>query len=291
MQKRNPLGRGLDALLPSEEVFGAQPQESYFLCPLEAIRANPYQPRRRIDEGELKELTNSIKEKGLLQPLVVREISPGTYELIAGERRWRAAQLAGLDRVPVVIKDVSPAEVLELALIENIQRADLNPLEEAEAYARLIDEFGLTQEEVARRVGKDRSTVANFLRLLKLPGYLQEDLLEGRLSMGHARALLAVKDPSRQRQLRDMVLEKGLSVRQLERLVATTPETRSRAVSEDPNLRALSEELSHILGSRVRIISGRKKGRLLIEFSSPDEFERIVARLRGLKGEDSWESI
>ncbi|WP_456432348.1 ParB/RepB/Spo0J family partition protein [Thermosulfuriphilus sp.] len=291
MKKRKPLGKGLDALLPSEEIFGPQPQENYFLCPLEAIRPNPYQPRKRLDEKALEGLAASIRQKGLIQPLVVREISPGAYELIAGERRWRAAQLAGLERVPVVIKDVSPAEVMELALIENIQRADLNPLEEAEAYARLIEEFGLTQEEVARRVGKDRSTIANFLRLLKLPEYLKEDLLEGRLSMGHTRALLAVDDPDRQRSLRDQAIKKGLSVRQLEQLIRREASRAAPRASEDPNLRALTEELSRILGSRVQIISGRKKGRLLIEFHSPEELSRIIDRLRSLGGEASWESI
>ncbi len=254
-----------------------------FFCPIEAIRPSPWQPRTLYDEDSLNELAASIKEKGILQPLLVRELTPGLYELVAGERRWRAARLAGLERVPVIVRDLSPQEALELALIENLQREDLNPIEEAHGYQRLMEEFGLTQEEVARKVGRDRSTVANALRLLKLPEDIQEDLLAGRLSAGHARAILSLKIPAQMRKLRDLILTKGLSVRQAEALARKMREENvpSTPVSKDPNILALEAELGELLGTKVHLKWGKRKGRLVIEFHSAEQFEAFLEKIRG----------
>ncbi len=276
-KEKKGLGRGLSSLLP-EDAF--EEDTEIFFCPLEAISPSPYQPRLAKDEG-LEELAASIKEKGILQPLLVREVTPGFYELVAGERRYQAAKMAGLERVPVIVKDLSPQEVLELALIENLQRKDLNPIEEARGYQRLIDEFGLTQEEVAQKVGKDRSTIANALRLLKLPEDLQEDVLTGRISAGHARALLSLENPALMRRVRQEILAKGLSVRQTEALVkALTTPRKNLKPSPDPNLAALERELGELLGTRVKLSWGKKKGRLTIEFYSTEQFEAFLEKIR-----------
>ncbi len=276
------LGKGLGALLSSEDIYEAG-SPGFFLCPIEKIRANPQQPRKRLDPESLAKLADSIRDKGVLQPLVVRPVEDG-YELVAGERRWRASQKAGLRTVPVVIKDVSPDELLELALIENIQRQDLNPIEEAMAYQRLIEDLGLTQAEVSKRVGRDRATVANFLRLLQLPDYAREDLLEERFTMGHAKALLMVTAPELQRQLRDTIISKRLSVRKAEALArkleneGATPSRQPQ--QEDPNIKRLCEELTHAIGSPVRISQGKRGGRLEIRYDTPEELERIISLLR-----------
>ncbi len=278
---RGGLGKGLGALLSQEDIYDAG-SPGLFQCPIEKIRPNPDQPRKHIDEESLKSLASSIERKGVLQPLVVREVKSG-YELIAGERRWRAAQLAGLRSVPVVIKDVSPDEVLELALIENVQRQDLNPVEEAMAYRRLVTEFGLTQAQVAARVGKDRSTVANFLRLLQLPDYVLEDVTEGRLTMGHARALLMVSDPALQNELRNKIIKKGLSVRQAEaaaRKLSESSNKKASSAQQDPDIVELCNELTYSLGSKVRIVPLKKGGRLEIKYETLDDLERIIERLR-----------
>ncbi len=273
------LGKGLSALLSDKDIYDAG-SPGFFLCPIEKITPNPYQPRKSMRREALDELAGSVKEKGILQPLVVRETDDG-YELIAGERRWRAAQLAGLKAVPVIIKDVSPAEVLELALIENIQRQDLNPLEEAMAYERLIQEFGLSQAEVAERVGRDRSTVANCLRLLKLPAYAKEDITEERLTSGHARALLMIDDPVLQRHLRDEIISRGMSVRKAEAMAKRLLRAQNQPEKEipprpDPDVERLCEELSRRLASRVRIVSGKRGGRLEIHYRDLDELEKII---------------
>ncbi|RPI51359.1 MAG: ParB/RepB/Spo0J family partition protein, partial [Deltaproteobacteria bacterium] len=261
MKLKGGLGKGLGALLSTEDIYDLE-SPGFFLCPIEKIRPNPDQPRKHIDQDSLEGLAGSIKEKGILQPLVVWEVD-GVYELIVGERRWRAAQKAGLKAVPVVIKDVSPDELLELALVENIQREDLNPLEEAMAYSRLIDELGLTQSQVASRVGRERSTVANFLRLLQLPDYAQADLLDGRLSMGHARAILMLEDPESRKELRDQITKKDLSVRQAEALARRLAKGKrlcARARKEDPDIRNLCEELTRRLGSKVKIVQTKRGG-------------------------------
>ena len=286
MRQKTGLGKGLDALLSPQDIC-ATDDPGFFLCPIEKIRPNPGQPRKKIDPEALEALASSIKEKGVLQPLVVREVESG-YEIVAGERRWRAAQQAGIHKVPVVIKDVSPDEVLELALIENIQREDLNPIEEALAYERLVEDMGFTQAEAAARVGRDRSTVANFLRLLQLPDYAKEDLLEERYSMGHAKAILMVQSETGRRLLRDRIVEKHLSVRQAEALAkkidrngGVLPEQSKR--DEDPNIQKLNHDLTEIVGSEVRVVTGKKGGRLEIRFENHDELEHIVNIIRSFR--------
>jgi ParB family chromosome partitioning protein len=281
MKLKGGLGKGLGALLSTEDIYDLE-SPGFFLCPIEKIRPNPDQPRKHMDQDSLEGLAKSIKEKGILQPLVVWEVD-GVYELIVGERRWRAAQKAGLKAVPVVIKDVSPDELLELALVENIQREDLNPLEEAMAYSRLIDELGLTQAQVASRVGRERSTVTNFLRLLQLPDYAQADLLDGRLSMGHARAVLMLEDPESQKELRDQIIEKDLSVRQAEALarrLARGKRPGARVRREDPDIRNLCEDLTLRLGSKVKIVQTKRGGRLEIRYRSVQDLERVIQLLR-----------
>ena len=281
MKLKGGLGKGLGALLSTEDIYDLE-SPGFFLCPIEKIRPNPDQPRKHIDQDSLEGLARSIKEKGILQPLVVWEVD-GVYELIVGERRWRAAQKAGLKAVPVVIKDVSPDELLELALVENIQREDLNPLEEAMAYSRLIDEMGLTQSQVASRVGRERSTVANFLRLLQLPDYAQADLLDGQLSMGHARAILMLEDPESQKELRDQIIKKELSVRQAEALarrLAKGKRLGARVRREDPDIKNLCEDLTRRLGSKVKIVQTKRGGRLEIRYRSVQDLERVIRLLR-----------
>ena len=283
MSKRTALGKGLDALLPSEAEGEAG---SYFICPVESITPNPSQPRKAIDDDSLKQLADSISEKGVLLPLVVRETSEQVFEIIAGERRWRAAVLAGLSDVPVLVKDVSPLDRLEMALIENIQRQDLNPLEEAEAYLRLVKEFGLTQEEVAKRVGKDRSTVANTLRINQLPGFAKEDLSSGMLTMGHARVLLSLDSQSAMKELRDEILNNGLNVRQAEALAkklkrSKTACRRIGAKKKTNGLpesycRTLANDLVSYLGSKARIVQNGQRGKLEIEYYSTDDLERVL---------------
>lgn len=284
MPKKQALGRGLDALIPDVETSDLEPR-SFFYCDIDSIRPNPYQPRRRFTEQELKDLSDSIKEKGIIQPLVVRTVPTG-YELVVGERRWRAARVAKLKQVPVVVKDVSGSEMVELALVENIQRQDLNPLEKAEAYYRLIKEFGLTQEAVAKRVGQDRSTVANFLRLRNLPKPIQADIINNTLSMGHARALLAAETPAHQKEAWRRIVSKSLSVRAAEALVKKLKDRKPRASSakvrssEDVYMENLADDLTRHLGTRVRIIRRGERGRLEIEFYGNEDLERLIARLK-----------
>ncbi|MDP2798627.1 MAG: ParB/RepB/Spo0J family partition protein [Deltaproteobacteria bacterium] len=282
MIKKTGLGKGLDALLPSGTQEEKEP--AIFSCAIEEVKPNPYQPRRVIKNDRIEELASSIKEKGIIQPIIVRRVDSG-YELIAGERRWRAAQKAGLKDIPIIVKDVSPAEVLELALIENIQREDLNPLEEAGAYNRLIQEFGLTQEELASRVGKERSTVANFLRLLKLPDYIKENIWAEDLSMGHARVLAGIEDQEGQRMVRDTIIKKDLSVRETEALVRRLKKPHQPAGQRQPDSHTLSlaEEIMRHLGTRVRISRRGKRGKIEIDFYSEEDLARIVDYISGLE--------
>lgn len=285
MPKKQVLGRGLDALIGDVKVSDLEPGP-FFYCDINLIRPNPYQPRRRFSDQELKDLSGSIKEKGIIQPLVVRRVSTG-YELIVGERRWRAARMAGVKQVPVVVKDVSGSEMLEIALVENTQREDLNPLERSDAYYRLIKEFGLTQQEVAKRVGQDRSTVANFLRLRNLPKPIQADIINNTLSMGHARALLGAISPAQQKEAWRRIVSQNLSVRAAEALVKRLKDrkpTKARRAgartSEDIYLESLADDLSRHLGTRVRIVRRRDRGRLEIEFYSNEDLDRLIARLK-----------
>ena len=282
-KKKSGLGKGLGALLTQEDIYEAG-SPGFFLCPIEKIKPNPLQPRQSMDDHSLDALAKSIKDNGILQPLVVSETDSG-YELIAGERRWRAAQRAGLRSVPVVIKNVSPSEALELALIENIQREDLNPLEEAQAYERLINEFGLTQSQVAAKVGKKRSTVANALRLLQLPDYVKEDLADGILTPGHARAILSLETPELQRMLRDAIIDKELSVRQAETLARSLAKSGGKPKMPpmpDPDIQRLCEELSEVIGAQVSIKLTKKGGRLQISCTDPEQFEKIIEQLKAL---------
>ena len=279
MSKRRALGKGLSALIPEvKEPKGSE----YFFCSLEQIRPNKFQPRRNFDEQATAELAASIKEKGLLQPLLVRRLEKG-YELIAGERRWRAAQLAGLSEVPVVVREVNDSELLEMALIENIQREDLNPLEEALVYQQLIEELNFTQEDLSRRVGKDRSTIANALRLLKLPRNAWDSLVSGELSRGHARAILGLEGKQQQKEALRKVLRAGLSVRETERLVKRlkSKKTKQAEVEADPQLELLTEQLKRLLKTMVRIKDRGGKGKVEIEYYSWDDLERILDLIRG----------
>ncbi len=284
MSQRGGLGKGLSNLLSTDDIFDAE-APGFFLCPIEKIRPNPNQPRMKMDEDALKSLAESIKSKGLIQPIVVSEQSVDEYFIIAGERRWRAAQRAGLKKVPVLIKDYSPEEILEIALIENIQREDLNPLEEATAYKKMMDEIGLSQAEIASKVGKDRSTIANMIRLLNLPSDIQEDLLEARITTGHAKAILMLEDNSQKRKLRDLIIKKGLSVRQAEEIARRLlkGELKEKRREVDPNIESLSAELSEIIGAKVRVVSGKRGGKVEIKCKSKKELERLIELLRSLQ--------
>lgn len=276
MAKRG-LGRGLDALLGTVVTEGSGDGDLQRI-PVALIDVNPRQPRRDFDRAALEELATSLKRAGMLQPVVVRPGRDGRWELIAGERRWRAAQLAGLEQIPAVVREATDAESLQLALIENLLREDLNPLEEAEAYQRCINEFGWTQDELARRLGRDRSTIANTLRLLRLPAPIQEDLRSGRLTMGHARALLALASPADQLRVRDQILAHAWSVRDTEAGISRRVGT-GRRRSRSPELAALETALQQALAARVRIRGNDRRGRIEIAYASVDELNRLAAAL------------
>ena len=280
-RKKVALGRGLDALIPD---LSRQQEGSgdFFSCEIDRIRPNRYQPRRQFADSELDELRRSIAEQGILQPLLVRPDGKG-YELIAGERRLRAAKMAGLASVPVMVKTISDSDLLALSIIENIQRENLNPMEEADAYHRLMTEFHLTQEQVADRVGKGRPTVANFLRLRSLPEPIQASILSGELSMGHARALLGAESGSRQLAAWRRVIKDGLSVRETEALVRRLKSEAAKKKPvrppDDPYFSDLAERLSRRFGTRVNIQRRGKKGKLEIEFYSDDDLDRLLTLL------------
>lgn len=286
-QNRKPaLGRGLGALLADARAPVEKGQASNVLkLPIEQIHADRANPRRSFDEAALEELAQSIRQQGVLQPVLVRRDGRG-YRLIAGERRWRAAQRAGLTELPVVLREASDAEAYEMALVENIQRADLNPLEEAEAYRRLIEERRLTQEQAADRVGKDRSTVANALRLLSLPNEVKQLLVEGDLDMGHARAILGLQQPKDMVQVARAVVSDSLSVRDTEKLVkqAKGPEglrKKKAPAKQSPAAVKLVEDLQRRLGTKVRLAErGGGKGTLEIDFFSYEDLERLVALIK-----------
>ncbi|MGE0357148.1 MAG: ParB/RepB/Spo0J family partition protein [Burkholderiales bacterium] len=281
--KHKGLGRGLDALLGG----GSKAKSDGDLAELAvgSLRPGKYQPRTRMDQASLAELAESIRVRGILQPVVVRPVDDGNYEILAGERRWRAAQIAGLARVPALIREVADDAALGIGLIENIQREDLNPIEEAAGLKRLVEEFHLTHDEAARAVGRSRSAVTNLLRLLDLAAAVQEMLLDGRLDMGHARALLGVSK-AKQVELAGQVASRGLSVREAERLVqhaatATRPATRAAKTRLDPDARRLQEELSEALGAPVAL-KPRKGGRgsLVIDYATLEQLDGIAARLK-----------
>lgn len=250
------------------------------MCGIEEIRPNRYQPRKDFSDGEQKELVASIRKSGIIQPLVVRKDDTG-YEIIAGERRWRAAQEAGLKNVPIVLRTASDVEAAELSLIENLQRESLNPLEEANAYQTLVETFGQTHESIATKIGKDRSTVANTIRLLKLPGKIQRALVEKKISAGHARAILSVDTGQQQTAVFETILNKDLNVRETERLIQAlkTPKVEKKAVKRELYLDDLEKKLSSLLMTRVQIKKKSKKGAIEINFSSTDELGRLVELL------------
>ncbi len=281
---RRGLGRGLDALLGSTSSMAttsmATTESSALLeIPVDQIDVNPRQPRKTFEPGSLDELARSLRSSGMIQPVIVRRAPGGRWQLIAGERRWRAARQAGLEQIPAIVREATDAESLELALVENLLREDLNPMEEAEAYQRILTEFGWTQEDVAQRVGKDRSTIANSLRLLRLPAVIQDDLRTGRLTMGHARALLSLTEPDQQLKLREEILAHAWSVRATEegvaqrRLVPLPPRRRSA------ELAALEEEIQRTLLARVRIRGNERRGRVEITYASTDELNRLASLL------------
>ena len=296
--KRPALGRGLSALIPdaagptapSGPAQGTQYAPNETELDIDRLIPNPRQPRVVIDDLKLEELAQSIRANGVIQPVIVRKTpgadraAPGTarYEIIAGERRWRAAQRAGLLKVPVVVRDVPDGKLLEVALIENIQRENLNPIEEAQAYRRLADEHRFSQDEIATAVGKDRATIANYMRLLKLPEEVRNDLVAGSLSMGHARALLGLADEAAQRRVARETVSKQLSVRDTEALVRkeTGPKPAAAEPAKvDPNTRAAEERLKLSLGTRVRIVRKGKSGRIEIDFVNEEELQRLYEQL------------
>lgn len=278
MITKRGLGRGLGALLASEPTEA----EALVDVPIDQIEVNPHQPRKVFDFTALDELAASIKASGVIQPIIVRRIG-GSYQLIAGERRWRAARQAGLDRIPAIVREATDAQSIELALVENLLREDLNPIEAAQAYQKLLADFSWTQEELAQRIGKDRTSIANCLRLLRLPEEIQADLRSGRLTMGHARALLALSTVSEQLKLRDEILAHAWSVRATEdsiRAMESLGEVRVPAPRKgrrrSVELAALEEALQRGLMTRVRIIGSERKGKIEVSYATPDELERLA---------------
>ncbi len=283
-RKKMALGRGIEALIPDIDSARSDSSGEYFTCDVRLIRPNPFQPRIRFPREELDELSRSILEQGILQPLIVRKAETG-YELIAGERRLRAARIAGMNEVPVVVKNVSDGKLLEISIIENIQRQDLNALEEAEAYNRLMDEFHLTQEDVAVRVGKSRPAIANFLRLRQLPEQIKSSILDGTLTMGHARALLGADTQAQQYAAWKAVLAKNLSVRETEALVKRLKNQKPEDLNPPPQsfdvyLSSLADDLSQDFGTRVKIKRKGRKGRVEIEFYNDSDLDRLIGLLK-----------
>ncbi|HSE48684.1 MAG TPA: ParB/RepB/Spo0J family partition protein [Terriglobales bacterium] len=288
--KRKVLGRGLESLLPGARATATAPAPVAAAAesggvreiPIEEIERNPYQTRTRLDEVALHELAASIRSNGVVQPVVVRRVE-GRYQLIAGERRWRASKLAGKQTVPAIVKEASNEQAMEMTIIENLQREDLNPIEQARAYERLSREFNLTQEQMAQRTGKDRSSVANFLRLLKLPVEVQLDVESGGLSFGHAKVLMMLESGEAQLELAKRAVDDALSVRQLEQIVHDLmhpePKATRAARQVDPNIREAERELERALGVRVEIRDSGGKGKIILRYGSLEDYDRVVEML------------
>jgi ParB family chromosome partitioning protein len=277
---KKALGKGLGAFIPEE--FGIIKEERYAELDVEQLKPNPHQPRTKFDETSIDELAQSIKESGIVQPvLVVPE--EGHYKIVVGERRWRAAQKAGLKKIPVLIRALSPEKQLEISIIENIHRENLNPIEIAMAYQRMTDELGYTQQDIAEKVGKDRTSITNYMRLLKLPKEIQDGVADGIISMGHARAVLALEEPDAQLSAFKQVVDKNLSVRSAEKLVNRMKERPPRIQRSltDPDLYALQEELLKSLGTKVLISGNRNKGVLKVFYFSLDDLNRIYGKIKG----------
>lgn len=282
MNKKGGLGKGLDALIPSLSI---NDDDKVVEIPLAQLRPNPYQPRKTFDEDAIRELAESIKEHGVIQPIIVREVLKG-YEIIAGERRFRASQLSGKATIPAVVRSFSDQQVMEIALIENVQREDLNALEIAAAYQNLIDTFKLTQEELSMKVGKSRSHIANFLRLLQLPAEIKDYVSRGTLSMGHARAIITITDPKVQKELAKKAIEENWSVRQLEEAVQNLQAKKKPAAKvnkgkkRDPFISSVEEELREILQTTVKVKHERNKGKIEIAYYSMEDFDRLLDLLK-----------
>lgn len=277
MTEKRALGRGLDALIPPREVVFVEnaKNENVVNLALDSIKTNKYQPRVQFNEEKLNELVNSIKEKGVIQPVLVRKVADG-YELIAGERRLRAAKRLKMEKIQAIVKDVSDIDMLEMALIENIQREELNPIEEANAFERFMTEFHFTQEKIAEVLGKDRSTIANTLRLLSLPKKIQEFVSGDSITAGHAKALLGLPTEGEQYRVCNLIVNKGLSVRETEKLVARrTSSAKKREVKKDAGLDHIADEMQQVLGTRVKIFHGKKRGAIQIEYYSVEDLNRI----------------
>ena len=282
-RRKIALGRGLNALLPDIELIDDRSKE-YFQCHIELIRPNRYQPRLRFSEGELEGMARSIKEHGIIQPLLVRKDDNG-YELVTGERRLRAAKKAGLNQVPVIVKTITDTDLLEMSIVENVQREDLNPMEEAEAYYQLITKFDLTQDQAAARVGKSRSAVANFLRLRQLSEQIKASIRDGTLSMGHARALLGASNSAQQNAAWRAVVSKGLSVRETESLIKSLKAKKKKPKKSSPSseqqyLLSLADELSRRFGTKVQIKRRGQKGTVAITFYNNDDLDRVLRLLK-----------
>lgn len=270
---KKALGKGLSSLIPKKE-------DSLVEIEVERILPGGAQPRTDFNEKSLQELAQSIKEKGVLQPIVVSRVGDGTFRIIAGERRWRAARIAGVEKIPALIKDVSDAEAIEIALIENIQREDLDPVETAVAFDRLLKEFNITQEELSKRVGKDRATIANYLRILRLPEEIKQYLKEGSLTLGHAKAIVSVDEPDIQLELARAIIKKALSVRQTEALVKKLAKLTTKKKKEIiPEIQELEDKLVSELGTKVKISHKGKSGKIEIFYSSLDELDGILQRI------------
>ena len=292
MANKEKLGRGLESLLG--EAIGIETGEKVMRLRLTEVHPNEAQPRKQFEQPQMESLTNSIQEHGILQPIIVRPTSKG-YKIIAGERRWRASQQLGLTEIPAIVKNVDGLKTIELALVENIQREDLNPMEKAAAYYELKTNFGLTQEQIATKVGQDRSTVANTLRLLDLPEEVQGYVSRGTISMGHARSLLSLKDPIKQKELTEKIAADGLSVRDVELIVSgkkdqadSIKETKDMQLTpkliKSPQILDLEDSLRRAVGTKVSIMEKKGKGKITIEFSNNDQFERIIGKLKALTG-------
>ena len=282
--ERRALGKGLSALIPEKVLESNGRKEEIVYVQSEQIKPNPFQPREDFDQQSIEELAQSIKSKGVIQPLLVRR-KGDSYELIAGERRLRAANSLGLKEIPIIVRDVSDQDSLELALIENVQREDLNPIEEAHAYQHLLDKFQVTQEKISEVLGKGRTTITNALRLLKLPYEIQQEIKKGRISFAHGRTLLGIDDANQQRRLAQEIITKGLSVRELESLIMVSrPKGLRRKIAQgqrEPLVAILEEQMQHALATKVRISIRKKRGNISIEFYSPEDLERIANVIKG----------
>lgn len=278
--KKKALGKGLGVFLPDD--YGILKDERYAEVNIEDVEPSPFQPRLRFDPKSIEELARSIKESGIIQPILV--VAEGeNYKIIVGERRWRAAQLAGLKKVPVLIRSIPREKQLEISLIENLHREDLNPLEVAIVYQKMMEELNCTHEEIADKVGKDRTSVTNYVRLLTLPKVIQDYLAENKMTMGHARAIAALEDPDLQVELAQEIVRKNLTVRDVERLMARQRKVRpaGKKAESDPDLRAVEEDLVKTLGTKVAVSGNRKKGAIKIFYFSLDELNRIYQKIRG----------